>query len=66
MSDKIQVTFYPGVDKKSLDEGFCSEISWQRMSEHLDEIFKVRENEKLVGITVTEYGIKAKFETKKP
>jgi hypothetical protein len=59
---KIQATFYPGVNKSDLEAGRISEISWQRMSEHLDKIFAVKENERLVGVTVTEYGIKAKIE----
>lgn len=62
MSDKIQVTFYPGVDKNDLESGRMSEISWQRLSDWLDKAFAIKDNEKLVGITVTEYGVKAKIE----
>ncbi len=59
---KIQQTFYPGVDKKDLETGTVSEISWQRLHEHLEKAFNIASNEKLVGITVTELGVKAKIE----
>jgi hypothetical protein len=58
----IKVTFYPDVDKNELDSGLCNEISWNTIHPHLKDIFGVLPGERLVGITVTEYGIKAKFE----
>ena len=59
---KIQATFYPGISKNDLESGAMSEISWQRLHPFLEQAFNIREGEKLVGITVTEYGVKAKFE----
>jgi hypothetical protein len=48
MSDKIQVIFYPGVNKNELEEGTCSEISWQRMSDHLDKDYTQSTNPDLL------------------
>lgn len=59
----MKVTFYPHVDKNDLDSGVMSEISWQRLFPFLEQAFAVRTGEKLLGITISEYGIKAKFET---
>lgn len=59
----MKITFYPGVDKTDLNSGVLSEISWQRLLPYLEEVFYVNDNEKIIGITVSEYGIKAKFET---
>lgn len=59
---KIQATFYPGVDKKDLEWGTISEISWQQLRDHLGKAFAIKPNERLVGITVSEYGIKAKIQ----
>ncbi len=59
----FKITFYPDVDKSNLDSGIISEISWQRLKPYLDQAFGVDSREKLIGITVTESGIKAKFET---
>lgn len=59
---KIQATFYPGVNKNDLETGTMSEISWQRLHDYLEQAFAIKPNEKLVGITVSEYGIKAKIE----
>lgn len=60
---KIQVVFYPDVSKSELDgTGTVSEIGWQRLHSFLEKAFELREGERLVGITVTEAGIKAKFE----
>ena len=59
----MKVTFFPGVDKNDLDSGVMSEISWQRLLPFLEQAFVIRENEKILGITISEYGIKAKFQT---
>lgn len=59
----IQVTFYPDVDKNQLGSGVMSEISWQRLHTYLEQAFAVRDGERLIGITVTETGIKANFDT---
>lgn len=60
---KFSIKFYPDVDMKDIDNGgVMSEISWQRLHTHLEKAFNVRENERLIGITVTELGVKAKFD----
>jgi hypothetical protein len=67
---KFKIIFYPGVDKEKLEDredletGLISEISWQRMHDYLEKAFAIKEHERLVGITVTEYGIKAKIKFK--
>jgi len=58
---KIQAKFYPDVDIKDLECGVISEISWQRLEPFLSQAFAISNNEQLVGITVTESGIKAKI-----
>ncbi len=58
----IKVTFYPDVNKNDLDSGVCNEVSWNTIHPCLKDMFGVLPSERLVGITVTEYGIKAKFE----
>lgn len=60
---KIQITFYPDVDKKDLEDGLMAETSWQRLLPHLAQCFGIKPNERLLGITVTEAGIKGKIET---
>lgn len=59
---KIQVKFYPHVDKKDLESGTICELSWQTLHKDLQKAFAIKDNESLVGITVTESGIKAKIE----
>lgn len=58
---KIQAKFYPDVDIKELDWGTISELSWQRLEPYLSQAFAIRDNEQLVGITVTESGIRGKI-----
>lgn len=62
----IKVTFYPDVNKNELNSGVINELSWNTLHPHLENIFGVTGDERLVGITVSEYGIKAKFETINP
>ena len=59
----IRISFYPGVNKSELDSGVISEISWQRLHPFLEQAFTIRKGERLVGITITAAGIRAKFET---
>lgn len=59
------ITFYPDVEKTSIGSGTCSEISWQKLHEHLEKAFELRKNEKLIGIEVTEAGIKGTFRMEK-
>lgn len=59
---KIQQTFYPDVDKGDLEYGTMNEISWQRLHQYLEQAVALKPNERLVGITVSEYGVKAKIE----
>ena len=61
---KIKKTFYPGIDIKDLETGTISEIGWQRLHPFLEQAFSINGNEMLVGITVTDTGIKAKIEYK--
>ena len=56
----IQITFYPDVNKDDLDSGVMSHVSWQRIHDDLIKVFGIEGNERLVGITVDHYGIKAK------
>lgn len=58
----IKIRFYPHVDIKDIDSGLTSFIGWQRLQEYLLPAFDIKENERLVGISVTESGIKAKIE----
>ncbi len=59
---KIQQTFYPGISKTDLESGTISEIGWQTLHKYLEQAFQITGKERLVGITVTEAGIKAKIQ----
>ena len=59
----MKVIFFPNVDKNDLDSGVMSEISWQRLLPFLEQAFAVKEDEEILGITISEYGVKAKFQT---
>jgi hypothetical protein len=61
--EPIIIHFYPDVDPKNLP-GTVSEIGWQRLHDHLESAFKIRDGEMLVGITVTQAGIKGHFDFK--
>lgn len=52
-------------DGKYEGSGLMSEISWERLKPFLDLAFNKQTKEKLVGIEITERGIRAQFETKK-
>lgn len=63
---EIKKSFKPGLNPKTdLESGMMSSLSWHNLKKYLDIAFRLNENEEIVGITITEDGIKAKIEIKK-
>jgi len=59
------ITFYPGKSEKDVEQcSLTSFIGWQRLSNHLEKVFEISKNEKLIGIEVSDLGITAKIERK--
>ena len=55
------ITFYPGKSEKDVEQcSLTSFIGWQRLSNHLEKVFEISKNEKLIGIEVSDLGITAK------
>lgn len=59
---KLNISFYPDVKESDLESGTISEIDWQKLKPFFEKAFCMRDNEMLVGITVTESGIRARIE----
>jgi hypothetical protein len=64
--EKIQAHFYPDVDKKELETGVMTYISFQRLQPFLEKAIDLKPNERLVGITVDGCGLKCKIEMVEP
>lgn len=62
MIDKLQILYARNADDKDLESGLMSSISWQRMKPLLEKEFGINGREILVGITVTNEGIKGKID----
>ncbi len=60
---KIKVKLNPNANMNELESGSISEVSWQTLKPFLEQAFRKKSKEYLEGLTVTEYGIKAKFES---
>lgn len=58
-----QIVFYPDIKKDDLSNGCISEIGWNEMHHTLEKVFKIKKGERLVGITVTDRGIRGKIFT---
>lgn len=62
MSQKIKVYFDPSKGEENLESGVINSLSWKTLLPCLEKGFAKKDNERIVGFTVTEYGIMAKFE----
>ncbi len=61
----MKVIFKQGVKESEIGSGVCSIASWANIYPYLGNIFAVKPNEEIIGIEVSEEGIKATFAKKK-
>lgn len=61
---KIKKSFYPEVDISELEYGTMNSCSWERLKPFLEQAAGLKPNEKLVGLTANEDGLKLKIEYK--
>lgn len=48
--------------EKEFNDGTMSQISWHTLKPYIEHAFSKKPGEKIIGLEVSEFGIKAKFE----
>lgn len=62
---RIKIRLDHTADKDFSESGCVSELSWMTLLPFINEAFKVKPDEKIRGIVVTDNGIKAMFDKNK-
>jgi hypothetical protein len=65
MKIKKQFVKTPEADIRMTGAGMCSEVSWERLKDHIGSAVALRSNEIIVGLIADENGVKVMIERNK-
>lgn len=60
---EIRITIKKGVEESYLDSGVMAACCWEKLIPALNVVFRIAENESIVGLKIDENGITVKIES---